>query len=40
MNEMEIDIKNGRGIGLLSHNVRFPDFVKESFWHRLYEVDR
>ena len=33
VDEMQVNIKNSRGLGLFGNNVRIPDFLKECFWH-------
>jgi hypothetical protein len=30
---MQVDIQDGRGIGLFGDNMRLPDFFKECFGH-------
>src|SRR5512145_38883 len=38
MDEVQIDIEDSWGIGLLGDNMRIPDFLKESLWHRKHLV--
>ena len=35
MDEVQVNIENGWGVRLFSNNVRVPDFLEKSFWHRL-----
>ena len=33
VDEVQVNIEDGRGVGLLGNNVRIPDFFEEGFWH-------
>jgi hypothetical protein len=41
MDEVEVNVEDCWRVRLFSHNVRIPDFLKESFWHSsLYVIAR
>lgn len=35
MDEVQVNVQDGRGIGLLSYNVRIPDLFEEGFGHKI-----
>jgi hypothetical protein len=39
MDQMQIDIEDGRRIRLLCHHMRFPDFLEEGLWRHFVLAD-
>ncbi len=35
VDEVQVNVEDGWGIGLFRDNVRIPDFLEESFWHKI-----